>query len=63
MRDIFPGHYRPTDDELKAIWKDCVFVFDANVLLNLYRYPKYTKADFIALLDQLKERVWICLSL
>ena len=31
-------YYRPTESEFKKLWKDCVFAFDANTLLNVYRY-------------------------
>ncbi len=36
MRDLFPGYYRPTEEEFAKMWQEGIFVFDANVLLNIY---------------------------
>jgi predicted nucleic acid-binding protein len=55
MRDAFPGYYAPKEEEFKKLWKEGTFVVDANVLLNLYRYPKSAAADLIAaLLDEVE---------
>lgn len=35
MKGIFLGYYRPTDAEFSQLWKDCLFILDAKVLLNL----------------------------
>lgn len=59
MRKEFIGYYPPSKSELDDIWKECVFIFDTNVLLNLYRYTKSTQDSFIKLLSLLKERIWI----
>jgi hypothetical protein len=31
MRTMFPGYYRPTEEEFKKMWQECIFSFDANV--------------------------------
>lgn len=59
MRNLFPGYYRPTDEEFSALWQECVFAFDANVLLNVYRYSQATRERFLEILDRLKERIWL----
>lgn len=59
MRDIFPGYYKKTDEEIKKIWQDGIICFDANVLLNLYRYSSETRNELITLIE--KFRVQICL--
>ncbi|AQH05476.1 hypothetical protein A9R05_41475 (plasmid) [Burkholderia sp. KK1] len=41
------------------MWTECTFVFDANALLNLYRYTDATRDEFIETLEALEERVWI----
>jgi len=41
------------------LWKNCLFVLDANVLLNLYRYSQETSAEFIGILDQISDRLWV----
>lgn len=38
MKSKFLGHFKLNDDQVKEIWANGVFVFDANTLLNMYRY-------------------------
>ena len=38
MRNKFLGYYKPTKEELAAMWNECIFVFDTSTLLNIYRY-------------------------
>lgn len=59
MRDQFPGYYRLSDAELEKLWQECLFVLDANVLLNLYRYPKDARDDLLNALDRVKDRIWL----
>jgi hypothetical protein len=59
MRELFPGYYRPSEEEFKILWEKCVFVPDANVLLNLYRYPVNARKDFLGVLKKIKERIWV----
>lgn len=59
MREMFPGHYRHTDEELDRIWDEGLFVLDANVLLNLYRYSRKTREEFLGVLRGVQDRVWI----
>lgn len=59
MRERFLGHFKETNDSVSEIWNTAVFVFDANVLLNLYRYSDATRNDFLKLLAQHKERSWM----
>lgn len=59
MRDLFPGYYRPTEEEFKELWENCIFILDTNVLLNLYRYDKTTRDEFFKVLEAVKDRLWI----
>ena len=61
MKDAFRGYYRPTEEEFRALWEDCVFVLDTNVLFNLYRRSDGTRDDLIDVLRQLSEqdRLWL----
>lgn len=45
----------------KEIWKDGIFIFDSNVLLDLYRLPKSAREDLISIFksDKFKDRIWI----
>ena len=59
MKKLFPGHFQKTEQEINKIWDSCLFVFDANILLNLYRYSDDTREEFIKLLISIKDRVWL----
>jgi hypothetical protein len=59
MRKTFPGYYRPTEDEFSELWNTCLFVLDANVLLNLYRYSPETSEEFIGILNEMSDRLWV----
>ena len=59
MRDLFRGYYQPTAAELAEIWQDCIFSFDANVLLNFYCYTPETRQIFFQILHQLQNRIWL----
>jgi hypothetical protein len=59
MRKSFPGYYRPSEDEFRKLWGKCLFVLDANVLLNLYRYSEETRKKLIDILEQVETRIWV----
>ena len=59
MKELFPGYYRPSEDEFSDLWKNCVFILDTNVLLNLYRYSEESRNDFIKVLHKIETRLWI----
>ncbi len=61
MRDLFPGFYQRTDEELSKLWQEGVFVFDTNMLLNVYRYTQKTRDRYFEILVLLKKRnqLWI----
>jgi len=57
MRNIFPGYYKKTDDEISKMWQDGIICFDANVLLNLYRYSDETRNELISLIEKFPEQI------
>jgi hypothetical protein len=59
MKNMFGGYYLPSDEEFKELWEKCIFVLDANVLLNLYRYPKDARDDLINIFNKISDRLWI----
>ncbi|SFB62820.1 hypothetical protein SAMN05216312_1239 [Cohnella sp. OV330] len=59
MKQLFSTYFSPTDDEYKELWQKCIFVFDANVLLNLYRYSNNTTDIFLDIITRLSERIWV----
>lgn len=59
MHDLFPQYHEPSDAQFDHAWKHGTFVFDTNVLLNLYRYRKTTREELIAVLNKLSHKIWI----
>lgn len=59
MRDLFSGYYPLTENELKEIWKECVFAFDTNILLHVYRYTPKARERFFDILNKLRDRIWV----
>lgn len=59
MRTAIWEYLVPSPEEKETLWNNCVFVFDTNVLLNLYRYTSITRNTLLSAFDDLKERVWL----
>lgn len=59
LKDIFPGHFKPTDEDYREIWDSCLFVLDTNTLVNLYRYSEPAKQDVIKILHKIQDRLWM----
>ncbi len=59
MKSKFSEYYKLSEKELKSHWDKDLFCFDANVLLNLYRYSPSTREAFFSLLEKVKTRIWI----
>jgi hypothetical protein len=59
MLGPFFGFYYPTPDQFQELWDKALFALDANVLLNLYRYPKSASSDLLGALGKVKDRLWL----
>ena len=59
MKDSFPGYFRVSDDALTELWSNGVIIFDANILLNLYRYSENTRNELIKLMEGLSDQIWL----
>lgn len=59
MKNMIKEFIEPTNNEKLELWKKAVFVFDTNVLLNLYRYSAKTRNSLLAAFENFKDRVWI----
>ncbi len=59
MEKQFPGYYQRSEDELEALWQDGLFVLDANVLLNPYRYSEGTRKDLLRILSGVRDQLWL----
>ncbi len=59
MKKDFFAYLRLNETELNEIWENAIFTFDANILLNFYRYREETTTTFFNLLKTVKDRVWL----
>jgi uncharacterized protein (UPF0147 family) len=59
MRELFPAYYTSTVEDFDSLWSDCIFAFDANVLLHIYKYTPKTRNEFFKVLRRLRDRLWL----
>lgn len=59
MRAGFEHFFRPQPGEYQKLWADGLFVFDTNVLLDLYRYTKPSRLQLLECLKKLAPRLWL----
>jgi len=59
MEENFPGYHKFKEEDFSELWRDCIFVFDTNVLLNLYRYKISTRDELLKIFNEIKDRIWI----
>lgn len=59
MKSKVKEFIEPSSKEKQDLWEEAMFVFDTNVLLNLYRYSAKTRDALLDAFDSLKDRVWI----
>ncbi|MFW5436345.1 PIN-like domain-containing protein [Paenibacillus apiarius] len=48
-----------TKEQKKRMWESALFVVDANILLSLYKYSNSTRSEFIGIMGQISDRLWI----
>jgi len=61
MKNLKKIHRDIKEIDFSKVWEKGVFVFDSNVLLDLYRLPKSARNDLVNVLENEKfaDRVWI----
>jgi len=61
MEKLFKAHTELTEDDFSQLWEKGLFVFDTNILLDLYRLPETAKKDLLTILSNKKinNRVWL----
>lgn len=59
MKKTFQEFYKPEDEKLAKLWKECLFAFDASVLLALYEYTKNTAEEILEAMDRWRSRIWL----
>ncbi|QXG29093.1 PIN-like domain-containing protein [Pseudomonas viridiflava] len=59
MKGLFSQYDYFEGKDYSDAWRSALFVFDTNVLLNLYRYQARTREELLDALRKLNDRVWI----
>ena len=59
MRTHFSEYLRPKEGEMQTLWAEAVFIFDTNVLLNLYRMSRETSSAIMHILQKLEGRLYL----
>ena len=59
MKSTFDYHFQENEEDIKKFWENGIFIFDTNVLLNLYRYKKETADKLFDVIENLRGRIWI----
>jgi hypothetical protein len=59
MKGLFPQYDHSNNVNFAETWKSALFVFDTNVLLNLYRYQESTREELLSVIEKLSERIWL----
>ncbi|MBH0007687.1 PIN-like domain-containing protein [Psychrobacter sp. SWN149] len=61
MKEKFKVFYEPSEQDLSEAWSnsETIFIFDTNILLNLYHYSQETQDEFFKILNLIEDKVWI----
>lgn len=59
MKDIYSSYNKKSDTEIKHMWDNGLITFDANVLLNLYRYSPGTRKEILKLVEKLAKKIFL----
>lgn len=59
MKKVIKEFLEPSKKEKQELWEKAVFVFDTNVLLNLYRYSAKTRNSLLNAFESFTGRIWI----
>lgn len=61
MKNSFSEFYNLSQTEIDDLWSNGIFVVDANVLLDFYRFPKVTSDTLLEVLKKIKSnnQLWI----
>lgn len=57
--DCDEAHRSPLAEDYERLFQSGMVVLDTNVLLNLYRSNERTRRDTLAVLDKLRDRLWV----
>ena len=57
--DKYLGYRKKTKEEIEFLWKNAVFTFDTNSLLNLYRYSPTSRKDIFEIINKISTRIFL----
>lgn len=55
----FQGYRKKTKEEIDFLWKNAIFTFDTNSLLNIYRYSETTRKDIFEIITKIEDRIFL----
>ncbi|WP_174801017.1 PIN-like domain-containing protein [Martelella limonii] len=59
MRNQFFQHFERSEDKIRSIWQSADFAFDANCLLNLYRYSESSSSEFLSVIRGRRPKLFL----
>ncbi len=61
MKILLKTYQEISETDFEELWNKAVFIFDANVILDLYRLPEDARKDLLKILENeiLKTRIWL----
>ncbi len=61
MENLFKSHKKLTEKDYPVLWEKGLFIFDTNVLLDLYRLPENARNNLFEILTdkKIKDRIWL----
>ncbi|MBD3290899.1 hypothetical protein GF337_18975 [candidate division KSB1 bacterium] len=59
MKKTYKAYKQPSGNDFKLLWEKATFVFDSNILLNLYRLQSTARNSLLNVLEKLNDRIWI----
>lgn len=59
MKNAFRAYYPPTEEELKDLWENGLIILDAGALLVFFRYSASTRDEFLRVLTDKKDSLWL----
>ncbi|MBS1991709.1 MAG: DUF4935 domain-containing protein [Cyanobacteria bacterium SZAS LIN-3] len=59
MKDVFPGYFGTDENVIRAVWENCVMVFDTNILLDLFRIPQADQQKLLTVIEKLSGKLWL----
>lgn len=59
LYDSFESYRPPSNAAIEHVFAEGIVAFDANVLIDLYRYTEQARADLLAAMDGLGRSLWV----